>query len=1137
MKRLIFAMCLMLPLSLQAQTSPPAAPVPEERGFLEGLLEDNLSSAGRDVQIEGFSGALSSQATLEKLTIADDDGIWLTLTDVLLNWNRTALLSGRLEVTELSAGQLLMPRKPIPDTSLPSAEATPLALPSLPVSVKIDKLAIPHVVLGAPVLGQNAVLAVNGAAQLADGSGTLDLTVQRKQPRDGRITLRAAYAEQTQDLALSLSVNEPKDGLIATGIGIPGAPPIALSIIGQGPVSDFTADIALHSDGQPRLNGQVTLSAPADGTSNLQFSADLGGDFAPILPTEFQGFFGSDPSLTLRGLRYAQGGVRIDRLALNTTALKLDGSALLAASGMPQKIALQADLGTQSGAPLLLPTTGPRTFVQNGRVTARYDQAVSDEWSVDAHLTGLQRPDLNMKRAQISATGKLSTGKTLAGHIIARSEGFKPSDKALQNALGQDIQAQLAIGWSPGAPLDFSDIHVQADHVDLRGDITISQGTDRADPKLELYINGDLPDISAFSDLAKRPLAGAVSLAVQGQVHPVSGALDLSFSGDTANLGLGIPKLDPFLSGSGQTNLRVIRDETGLSVPELKIQTDMARVTGAMTLNSQEGMADVQIDLADLSPGIPELPGPASLSATVTRDSDGVIQLQHGKLSAHVIELNASSSGPNRLRLEGRMDDLSVLAPGLSGAARAAGFAELRGQDWHLDINGTGPATTSMTITGWVRGDGSDADLFLAGALPLDFANTFIRPTNISGIARYDLSLRGRPSLEALNGRISTQDARLTLPAQYIALENINGQITLDAGQAQLSMSTQAASGGVISAQGRVGLNAPYTADLSVDLTGFALTDPTLFQTSVSGVVRMSGALEGGALIAGKLTLGPTELRIPNPTGVNAQDLPGLRHIHIPAGVQRTRKYAGMIETSDQVGGSGKAFALNLNVIAPDRIFVRGRGLDAELGGTLTLTGDTTDVLPQGRFDLIRGRFDILGKRLSLTEGLVQLQGAFDPFIRFAASTKADDTTANIVIEGQASAPELTFTSTPALPQDEVLALILFGREISSISPFQAFRLAAAIRTLTGKGGEGINGRVRRGLQLDDLDVTTTEDGATEARAGKYLSENIYSEVTADTDGNSQINLNLTLNPTITARGRLTSDGETGIGVFIEKDY
>ena len=90
----------------------PLVPVPliaqdtEDRGLLEGLLEDSLSGAGRTVDVQGVQGALSSTASIDSLTIADADGVWLTLTGVTLNWSRAALLSGRLDVTELSAKEL-----------------------------------------------------------------------------------------------------------------------------------------------------------------------------------------------------------------------------------------------------------------------------------------------------------------------------------------------------------------------------------------------------------------------------------------------------------------------------------------------------------------------------------------------------------------------------------------------------------------------------------------------------------------------------------------------------------------------------------------------------------------------------------------------------------------------------------------------------------------------------------------------------------------------------------------------------------------------------------------------------------------------------------------------------------------------
>ena len=1247
MKRLTFAICLLLPLSLQAQTTQPADDTANDRGFLEGLLEDNLSGAGRDVQIEGFVGALSSTATIRKLTIADETGVWLTLTDVTLNWNRSALLSGRLEVTELSAKELLMPRKPVPVAALPSAEATPLTIPDLPVSVQIGTLSIPKATFGETVLGQAAVLSMTGSAQMADGSASVGLNISRSSPRSGQIDLQASYAKDTENLSLRLAVVEPKDGLISGMIGIPGSPPIDLEINGQGALSNFIADIALRSNEQERLSGRVTLSETPDDPQVIRFGGDLGGDFAPMLPPDYRGFFGSSPALTFSGSRSDDGRITLDRFTLDTEALKISGATQLAANGWPQKLALNATLQSAPPAPVLLPLNGPRTYVKSGQVALEYDRSKGDGWALTADLFQVTRPDLSLDKARISGKGRLVPNELITGRIAADLNGFASGDADMNAALGTDLQTRLNLDWSNGSPLRLSNIDLSGAHFGARGEIKIARIEGAADLDLSVDLLTDLRDISRFSGLAKRDLSGAGKIGLTGTLNPVSGALDLTLKGQTTDIRLGEARLDPFLTGAGQIDLHVIRDQTGITAPQISARTDHLDLTGKVTLGSQTGLADLRISVKDLARGLPDLQGPADAAGTITRDGNdwrlrgdlsapgnatvrieaqavgaslgaaryqgqlratapalqtyaalldqpiagavdltasgdydatnqalaaqadingtdlatGIAQLDpllRGKSSANAsisrdssglysldsaqittdsVLVKAATTGKNRLSFDGRLSDLSLLVPELGGAVAGTGTAELKGRDWHLSIEGTGPGGTTTEIHGRIAGDGSDADMAFTGTAPLDLANSFMRSQNISGLASYDLRLQGKPSLTALSGRISTRDARFSMPDQRLAFEDITADVTLRAEQAQVSFSTRAATGGTITAKGSIGLSSPFPADLTAQMTDVILTDPSLYQTSVAGPLSINGGLSGGARIAGNLQLGPTELRIPNPSGASVQDLPGLRHINVSSEVQRTRQYAGMIQSTGQSKSGGGNYTLDLGIVAPDRIFVRGRGLDAELGGALMLKGDTSNVLPQGRFDLIRGRLDILGKRLTLTEGLVQLQGAFDPFIRFSADTEAGDTTASITIEGQASAPTLTFSSSPSLPQDEVLALILFGKEISSISAFQALRLAAAIRTLSGKGGEGFSSKIRRGLQLDDLDVTTSDTGATEARAGKYLSENIYSEVTADTEGNSQINLNLNINRTITARGRLTSDGETGIGVFIEKDY
>ncbi|MFM2356408.1 MAG: hypothetical protein RLZZ528_2144, partial [Pseudomonadota bacterium] len=134
MRRLALALLLLLPLPAAAQDQ-----TAQDRGFLQGLLEDNLSGAGRTMRIEGFAGALSSRATFDSLTIADDAGVWLTARGGALSWNRSGLLKGRIDISELSVREIEMPRRPKQDGSGWS-EAAGFSLPELPVALNISAL-------------------------------------------------------------------------------------------------------------------------------------------------------------------------------------------------------------------------------------------------------------------------------------------------------------------------------------------------------------------------------------------------------------------------------------------------------------------------------------------------------------------------------------------------------------------------------------------------------------------------------------------------------------------------------------------------------------------------------------------------------------------------------------------------------------------------------------------------------------------------------------------------------------------------------------------------------------------------------------------------------------------------------------
>src|SRR5260370_19752481 len=84
----------------------------------------------------------------------------------------------------------------------------------------------------------------------------------------------------------------------------------------------------------------------------------------------------------------------------------------------------------------------------------------------------------------------------------------------------------------------------------------------------------------------------------------------------------------------------------------------------------------------------------------------------------------------------------------------------------------------------------------------------------------------------------------------------------------------------------------------------------------------------------------------------------------------------------------------------------------------------------------------------------------FDPAVDIVAEVSSGEVTAQVLVGGLISSPTVTLTSTPALPQDEILARVLFGRGVGQITAAEGIQVAQAAATLAG-GGPGVLDRIR----------------------------------------------------------------------------
>src|SRR5690606_22494687 len=114
----------------------------QQRSGLVQFVENQISSPDRQIRLNGIEGALSSNASIDQITISDTEGIWLIVENAAITWNQGALLFRRLEIQSLSADSIAYTRNPVSteQPAAPSPEAGGFAVPEFPVAVILQDL-------------------------------------------------------------------------------------------------------------------------------------------------------------------------------------------------------------------------------------------------------------------------------------------------------------------------------------------------------------------------------------------------------------------------------------------------------------------------------------------------------------------------------------------------------------------------------------------------------------------------------------------------------------------------------------------------------------------------------------------------------------------------------------------------------------------------------------------------------------------------------------------------------------------------------------------------------------------------------------------------------------------------------------
>ncbi|MFT7595274.1 MAG: translocation and assembly module TamB [Paracoccaceae bacterium] len=773
------------------------------------------------------------------------------------------------------------------------------------------------------------------------------------------------------------------------------------------------------------------------------------------------------------------------------------------------------------------------------------DTALAQAVGQDVSLSGkfALKGDGALDLSQVTLTGSDYTG-ALDGQLQGLDSGFQMDGTARIGAadisrfsglagrpLGGAITARLE---GTGAPLGgHFDFKLDAKADDLSADIAQVDPLITGQTTLSLTATrgADGLDIHDFR-LDGTALGARVSGAVRSR------GSDLTFQAKLDDVSRVVKEV------SGPVTLKgdVTQDSAGTLTGKVRVdalEASFVNLDGSM---AKDGAIDLTFlaQLGDASRFVKEINGPVSLQGDVTRDSAGAVA---GKIridgpEASFADLNGSlaTDGTIALTYDALLAQAERFVPEIRGNLTAKGTAGRTGSTWQVDSDATGPAGIEANIAGTWDQDSGLADLAAIGQLQLAAANRFIAPRSVLGVAKFDLTVKGKPDVSALSGTVSTAGTKVALPNVGQTINDINATITLADAQANLSLTGALAAGGTFRISGPVAMQAPYQGTITTDLQQIVLTDNISYTSSANGQLVYAGPLTGNANLSGQIVFGETEINLNTASGsAGAAPIPEITHLGETSTQRSTRSRAGLIKTSSR--SSGPVIGLDITLSAPNKVFARGRGLQAELGGTIVVRGTSQQVAPAGQIELIRGNMDLLGRRLKLTKGLVSLQGKLEPYVEFAASTTTSEGSATMEISGPLGSPEIKVYSDPERPSEEALAMLIFGNRFAEMSPIAIAQMAASVAQLSGKGGGGVTDKARKGLGVDTLDVGTDEDGNASVGAGVYVLDNVYTDFSVNTNGDTELNLNLDVSDNFTLKGTVDNAGDTSMGMFFERDY
>ncbi len=980
----------------------------------------------------------------------------------------------------------------------------------------------------------------------------------------------------------------------------------AEGVVVPGPQPRLLADSPLRVDATVQLNDAarplqltadhrlfalqvraVTAGAPS-ATFNLRLS-----DLTPLAAIVGQSLRGKTE---LKGiLQQSSATTRLDldantELAGGTTVLAgmlAGGSRLqLAATLTDQTVEVQRLVLKGRALSVSASGTGERGAAGTGRAVqslrARYEVSLTDLAVLSPTLAGPLKlagevdGPLSSLAAQLQLTSDLSIRgsprESIQASLKARNLPARVSAtlQAQGHFAGAPLQLDASLDRAPEDTFHVVVSRAQWQSASLEGDFTTGANEAPGHGSLRLRVSrvADLQPLlgtrlegSIAGDLMLKPVGGRtyaqLRLDAQNIVAgklPASARLTASGLFDALSLQLAVQS--PDLGGEPASletgaRLNLAAREIAVQHADLHYHGQSLRLLSPARLSFADGLAIRELRLG-AQRAIIALDGQVSpqldLRASVHQVDPALVNafvpdlLAQGTLDADA-QLKGTPAAPSGLVMftatglrlaNSTARDLAAVDVNAS-ARLTAGAAQ-------LDAEVSAGSSSRVTLTGTAPLDANGAlNLKLSGKLDVALVNPMLeaRGEQAAGAFTVSATVTGAPRSPDIEGTLELTHGDLRDYAEGLHLADITAHLAASQGILRIASLTARAPPGQLSMTGTIEVLQPkILVDLQLSVRNAQPITSDILTANLGGDLKVHGTLRERIDLSGKINLNRAVVGIPNALPPEVAVLDVRRPGRAPPAPLAPPEHKLII-------------GLDLSLHAPREILVQGRGLNAELGGDLHIGGTTASPRVAGGFELIRGTFALASTQLTFTKGTMGFNGAglknkIDPTLDFTAQTTVADATTTLHVTGLADSPQFDLSSSPPLPQDEILARLLFGESASQLTALQIAEIGAALATLSGASGGGPNplAKVQKTLGLDRLSVggasspgaTGTQTSGASVEAGRYLSNRVFVGAKQSTTGSSQVEVDVDLSKHLKLRTRLANGTTTTQGTTPEND-